>query len=43
MPRMINHADELLDYFRSVFRDNQLEGFEDFCSQTARKFLKLMT
>lgn len=41
MAKMINHVPEFLEYFRSVFERHYLEGFEDFCSGTARRFLKL--
>ena len=43
MPRMVNHAAELLEYFRYVFEHYGLDGFENFCSGTARRYLKLTT
>lgn len=43
MPRMVNHAAELLAYFRDVFERSGLNGFEDFCGGTARRYLKLAT
>ena len=41
MPKMINRAADLLEYFRGVFARHRLDGFADFCGGNARAYLKL--